>query len=162
MKGDRMGVYTCKVEGEYIIKEAGGKSIRPYELEFKVPDLGPDKTDIHYLSVIKNKLLTPALKKKYPGAITYRTHEMADRISDEPNKNQTGDKPKTVGQMNKTELTEYANANCPEINLEVYNTVDKMRTAIRDYEEGKEAFLKDQAELISEKELENTLKELNE
>ena len=159
--------HKCIVSGEYIKKEAGGKTLANYELEFKVPDLGEDKTDTHYMSVIKRELLTPALKAKYPGVVTYRTHEMVDRTfvaaSGTPApQTQTPQAPtKQVSSMNKTELTDYIQAHEYNIDLEIYSTVDKMRKAIKAYEENKDAFVQEQADLKAEIELKNTLSDLN-
>lgn len=63
--------------------------------------------------------------------------------------------------MNKTELTDYIQAHEYNIDLEIYSTVDKMRKAIKAYEENKDAFVQEQADLKAEIELKNTLSDLN-
>lgn len=159
--------YLCTVAGEYFESTAGGKRLASYELDFKVPSLGADKTDIHYMSVIKNKLLTRQLKAKYPNAITFRTYEMVDKKYIGPNQqpvNQPKAEPKakSIGSMNKTELLQYIASNCPEIDTEtVYTTVDKMRKAINAYQEDRSSFLQSQDDLKAEIELDKTLNELN-
>ena len=138
-------IHKCIVEGDYFAKEAGGKVIKRYELQFNVPDLGADKTDVHYMSVIKKTLLNKQLKAKYPSAVTYRTHEMVDRI---PTSAQgipapqvpAAPKARSVNSMNKTELIEYVAEQTPEIDIEIYNTVDKLRKSIMFYQDDKEAF----------------------
>ncbi len=63
--------YLVKVRGDYFAAAAGNrKIIARYELEVKLPTM--DRA----LSIIKNKLLDPLLKRKYPDYINYRTHEM--------------------------------------------------------------------------------------
>lgn len=161
--------HKCTVSGDFIKKEAGGKTNGTYEVTVNVPHLGDDKTDIHYMSVIKKELLQKALKAKYPNAITFRTHEMVDRTYVKPNGQSVQTAPSTpaepvkkVSSMNKTELTEYIQAHEYDIDIEtVYTTVDKMRKAIASYEENKEVFLKEQAGILAEIELKNTLADLN-
>ena len=162
--------HKCTVSGEFIKKEAGGKTNDTYEVTVNVPHLGEDKSDIHYMSVIKKELLQKALKAKYPSAITFRTHEMVDRTHVKPNGQSVqtaqpttpGEPVKKVSSMNKTELTDYIQAHEYDINIEtVYTTVDKMRKAIQSYEENKEVFLKEQADILAEIELKNTLADLN-
>lgn len=160
--------YLCTVAGEYFESTAGGKRLASYELDFKVPPLGEDKTDVHYLSVIKNKLLTKQLKAKYSNAITFRTYEMVDRKlvgsanGASQTKAQSAPKGKSIHSMNKNELIQYIASNCPEIDTEiVFNTVDKMRKAILAYCEDKSSFLQSQDDLKAEIELNKTLNELN-
>lgn len=154
--------YECTVAGEYFKSTPGGKVLAKYELNFNVPFLGDGKTDTHYMSVIKNKLLTPQLKAKYQGAITYRTYEMVDRKLKGAAQKTDAPKVKSIGEMNKTELTAYIQAHCPEIDFtEVHTTVDKMRKAIRAYEEDKEAFLDEQETIKEDMRLDKTLANLN-
>lgn len=158
--------YKCIVEGDYFAKEADGKVIKHYNLEFNIPDLGEDKSDTHYMSVIKSNLLNKQLKAKYPSAITYRTHEMVDRILIAEKGQTTSpvkqtDPTKSISSMNKTELTTFIQSNYPEIDLEINNTVDKMRQAVYGCQEDKEKFLKEQADIKAEIELQRTLNDLN-
>ena len=164
--------HKCTVAGEYIKKEAGGKTNDNYEVVVNVPHLGDDKADIHYMSVIKRELLQRTLKAKYPKAITFRTYEMVDRehiikdgkvVKATENAQTAPSSPtKNVSSMNKTELTDYIQAHELQIDIEkVYTTVDKMRKAIQFYETDKEAFIKEQDEILAEMELKETLADLN-
>lgn len=165
--------YKCTVAGDFIKKEAGGKTNGNYELSFNVPNLGPDKTDIHYMSIIKKELLQKKLKAKYPNAISFRTYEMVDRqlvdANDSPISQDTNretpphiSSTKNITSMHKTELLEYISVNNLDIDTEVLcTTVDKMRKAIKRYEENKELFLQEQKDALAEIELQNTLADLN-
>ena len=155
--------YKCSIEGDYFAKEAGGKTIRRYELDFNVPDLGPDKSDTHYMSIIKHNLLNKQLKAKYPAAITYRTHEMVDRVlcgaaPQTPTPQKQG---KSINSMNKNELLNYITVNNLNIDIEIYNTVDKLRKAISSIIENEASFLKEQADIKADIELKKTLNDLN-
>jgi len=161
--------YKCTVAGDYLKKEAGGKTLGNYEITVNVPYLGEEKTDTHYMTVIKKELLLKAIKAKHPTAITYRTHEMVDRTfvssgpsvqTEAPASDPTPSK--KVSSMNKTELIEYIQAHEYDIDIvEIYSTVDKMRKAIAMYEENSVSFLQEQADLKAEIELKNTLADLN-
>lgn len=72
-KGTTLRGYAVTVEGEYLVasKEVQGKKNKePYTITVNVPELEGA------LSVIKNKLLDKVLKMKYPGYITYMSHEI--------------------------------------------------------------------------------------
>lgn len=156
--------YECTVAGEFFKSTPGGKTLANYTLTFNVPDLGDNKTDTHYMSVIKNKMLNSGLKAKFPGAITFRTYEMVDRVF-KGAKSQAAPKPqggKKVSDMNRSELEAYIAQYCPEIDTkEVYTTVDKMRKAIKAYEADKAEFLAEQEEALEQIQLEQNLKQLN-
>lgn len=165
-------IHKCTVEGDYIKKEAGGKVLDRYELTFHVPHLGDDKHDTHYLSVIKKELLQKQLKAKYPRAITFRTHELIERKIVTPSgkelapANETPEqtapqKQKLPSSMNKVEITEYIQENEYQIDFEVYNTLDKLRKAVKSYETDAKVFLKEQAEIKAEIDLKKTLADLN-
>lgn len=67
--------YRVRVKGEYYASNPNGrgKIKKPYELSFNVPKLDGCQ------SVIKNKLLLMALRKKYPDAVRHRTFSVVDQ-----------------------------------------------------------------------------------
>lgn len=74
-KGAALRGYAVTVEGEYLVASTevqGKKNKCPYSVTVNVPALEGA------LSTIKNKLLDKVLKMKYPGYITFVTHEIVD------------------------------------------------------------------------------------
>jgi hypothetical protein len=74
-KGASVRGYAVTVEGEYLVASkdvAGKKNKLPYSLTVNVRELEGA------LSTIKNKLLDKMLRMKYPGYLTYATHEIVD------------------------------------------------------------------------------------
>ena len=162
-----MAHYKFTIGGDYYIKEAGGKAIRNYEIEVNVPLLpDPNASDTRYLTIIKKNLLNKIIKNRYPGAVSYRTHEIIDKVLIDENQS---DKPRTSNftvpkppsKMNKTELLSFIKMNNLPINLELYFTVDSMKKAIAKYNESPDAFLKKQEEEVSELEMKKLLTSLN-
>jgi hypothetical protein len=70
--------YRVTVAGTYYVRASDGKSkdLRNYELQFNLPHLYDPKTEKGALGIIVGKMLLPALKRHYPGALGYRTHEI--------------------------------------------------------------------------------------
>ena len=74
-KGTTVRGYAITVEGDYAVASTevpGKKMKKPYSITVNVPELEGA------LSVIKNKLLDKVLKMKYPGYLTFYTHEIVD------------------------------------------------------------------------------------
>jgi hypothetical protein len=159
--------YKCTVEGEYYAGTEQNSFLKNYTLDFKVPDLGADKSDLHYMSVIKKNLLLKQLKAKHQDATSFRTYEMVDRVLVDASKGTStpaapqAPAPKTVSSMNKTELINYIAVNNLEIDQTIYSTVDKMRYAIKSITDDSVKFLQEQADTKAEIDLQNTLNDLN-
>lgn len=74
-KGNAIRGYAVTLEGYYQVASAetpGKKMKKPYTITVNVPELDGA------LSTIKNKLLDKVLKMKYPGYLTYLTHEIVE------------------------------------------------------------------------------------
>lgn len=162
------GYYKCTIEGDYYAGLSGkGRTISRYKLVFNVPDLGADKVDGHYMSLIKKTLLLKQLKAKHIDAIDFRTYEMYDRVfvsgdgTLTPSTNQLPPKAKSINSMTKLELETHIKENRFNIDLSIHNTVDKMRKAITAYSENSTTFLQAQEDLRAQIDLDNTLNALN-
>jgi hypothetical protein len=121
--------YRVRVKGEYYAlgAEGRGKVKRPYTAEFNLASL--DKA----LSIIKNKLLTLALKKAHPDFAADRTCFIVDATPLSP----ATPKSNNLAYMDRGQLEEYVRASAPRIPIdpspENYPDVTHLREAIIDY-----------------------------
>jgi len=109
------------VEGEYYCLTEGHKDTQPYKEDFIVP------REEGALSLIVNKLLKARLQKKYPGAKTYRTHEItqtkpAGKVSTK----------KEIKDMNREELSNYIIANDLPLEAKDFWMVKDLRREVQD------------------------------
>ena len=129
-KGTAIRGYAVTLEGEYLVPaiESPGKKVKkPYRITVNVPELEGA------LSTIKNKLLDKVLKMKYPGYLTYVTHEIVEA------KPLTADTPPAanVAYMTLEQLQAHVRAigarECP-IDLAAYgDDVKNLRAAVVDW-----------------------------
>lgn len=125
-KGAALRGYAVTVEGEYLVASAevqGKKNKCPYKVTVNVPTLEGA------LSTIKNKLLDKVLKMKYPGYITYITHEIVEAkplTTDTP-------PPANVAYMGWDELVAHVRAEKLPITPAAYgDNVKELRRAVVD------------------------------
>jgi hypothetical protein len=118
--------YAVTVSGEYTVSSTevpGKKMKKPYTITVNVPELEGA------LSTIKNKLLDKVLKLKYPGYITFLTHEIVDT------KPLTADTPPAanVAYMSLSQLQNHVREQRLPIDLDKYGEdVKNLRTAVVD------------------------------
>lgn len=135
--------YRVVVVGDFyrLAKEGKGKVADRYELAFNLPALEGA------LSKIVGKLLLPALQKRYPGAIGYRTHEVK---SAEP---LTPDTPPTnsLQFMDRERLERYIVDNGVPIAPADYDDVLVLREAVIDHKLNPKDFEKREARKQAER-----------
>ena len=125
-KGTAVKGYAITVEGDYAvasIEVPGKKMKKQYSITVNVPELEGA------LSTIKNKLLDKVLKMKYPGYLTYYTHEIVDT------KPLTADTPPAanVAYMNLLQLQGHVRDQRLPIDVEKYGAdVKNLRAAVVD------------------------------
>jgi hypothetical protein len=126
-KGAAVRGYAITVEGKYTVActdVPGKKRDERYSLVVNVPELEGA------LSLIKNKLLDKMLRMKYPGYITYLTHEIVG------SKPLTTDTPPAanVAYMNLDDLRSHATRERMPIAVDQYgDDVKALRAAVVDY-----------------------------
>lgn len=116
--------YRIKVRGLYFANNPDGKGKvkRPYELEINVAQLDGAK------STIKNKLLLPALKRKFPDAVRHRTFHVVSATAltaDTP-------APDSLDYLTRGQLEGYARASKVPLDLGAYAATDSGTTALRE------------------------------
>lgn len=121
--------YRVRTKGEYFAPgpDGKGKIKKPYTAEFTLPQL------TGALSVIKNKLLAPTLRKKYPDFAADRTCYIIDAVPLNP----ATPKSNNLAYMDREQLEEYVRQSQPPIPLDPspanYPLVEHLREAIIDY-----------------------------
>lgn len=123
--------YRVVVVGDYYrpAKEGKGKVLARYELAFNLPYLVSPDGKTGALGIIVGKLLLPALQKKYPGAIGYRTHEVIKAEALTP------DTPPTTSlqYMDRERLERYIADNSVPIKASEYPDDAVLREAVMDH-----------------------------
>jgi hypothetical protein len=125
-QGTAVKGYAITVEGDYAVASTevpGKKMKKQYSITVNVPELEGA------LSTIKNKLLDKVLKMKYPGYLTYYTHEIVDT------KPLTADTPPAanVAYMNLAQLQNHVRDQRLPIDVEKYGSdVKNLRAAVVD------------------------------
>lgn len=100
-------MFKVKVQGQYIARSGvmnNEKIIKDYEIEGVIP------TMTAALSIVKNKLLTPALTAKYADYITYRTYHIIEVTPITPEAQAEYDK-KEIQYMSREALVRYVKEN---------------------------------------------------
>ena len=115
--------YAIKTRGLYFANnpEGKGKVKKPYEVVINVASLAAAK------SIIKNKLLLPALKKKYPDAVRHRTLHIVSAVpltADTP-------APDSLDYLTRAQLDGYARQSKVPVDLSAYAPNDPGTTALR-------------------------------
>lgn len=117
--------FRITVAGDYYVlaSEGNGKITKRYELSFNLPSVDGA------LGKIVGKLLVPALKKHYPGALGYRTHEVVSAVP------LTDDTPPTnsLQFMDRGRLERYIIDNAVPIDPKTYPDTAHLREACVDH-----------------------------
>lgn len=161
--------YVLTVEGTFV----QGKEEKPYKAVVKVPHLGEGKADTHYLSAVLSpkygNILKKAIIDKHGHCEYIHTHALVSReyVDEKGNKSLAvseavipGGEGITIHNMKKAELENLIKEKQYNIDLAVYNTVDKMRKAIVAYTDDKEAFLAQQEKDKEEARIKSQLEDL--
>lgn len=100
-------MFKVKVQGQYIARSgvmSNERIIKEYEIEGVIP------TMTAALSIVKNKLLAPALALKYADYITYRTYHIVEVTPQTPEAQVEYDK-KEIAYMSREALVQYVKQN---------------------------------------------------
>jgi len=156
-KGTSIKGYAVTLEGDYLVASTevpGKKMKKPYTITANLPSLEGA------LSVIKNKLLDKMLKMKYPGYITFTTHEIVDA------KPLTADTPPaaniaymTMGQL----CSHIESRDIPIYDIEATygDDVKALRAAVVDYTLNPKGFVEREAARQAERKEDAALEALN-
>jgi hypothetical protein len=117
--------YRIDIKGEYYANnpEGRGKIKRPYELSFNVGKAEGAP------SIIKNKLLPVALKKKYPDAVRHRTFHVIRVVPRDPAKTP---KSNNLAYMDREQLEQYVSFASVPVDLSTYEKTDEGTTNLRE------------------------------
>jgi hypothetical protein len=120
-------MFRVKVTGEYIARSPVSekeKIKRVYEIEGNIP------TANGALSIVKNKLLVPALTKKYPDYVSYLTHHIVELIPlDEKSAAEMSQA--EVSYMDRDRLLRYIKENALGVDARYYPDLFKLREAVK-------------------------------
>ena len=147
--------YRVRVKGEYLAAAPGGKGKikMPYELEVNVAKLEG------CLSVIKNKLIKPALRAKFPDFAAERTCAIVETT---PLNAQTP-KSRNLAYMDRADLEDYIASAEPAIPIDPreYHDVTHLRDAIIDYTQTPSGFAEREAERQAKRAEDREVADLN-
>lgn len=127
MKGIAGKGFKVTVVGQYIGKAehigGGGKPIKDYKIDVNLPSM--DRA----MSVIKNKLLTPTLSRKYADYTAYRTYHI---VGIEPLDKASAAAMKSLGvkYMGREALKEFIEENALPVDPLLYPDLFKLREAV--------------------------------
>lgn len=116
--------YRFDIHGEYYASNPDGKGKikRSYTLSFNVPRAEGAP------SIIKNKLLLPALRKKYPDAVRHRTFYVGKVVP----RNAGTPKLNNLAYMDREQLEQYALFASVPVDLKSYPQTDVGTTSLRE------------------------------
>lgn len=147
--------YRVTVVGEYLAQDPAGrgKIKKPYEVAFNLVQLEGA------LSVIKNRMLDAALKKKHPDFVTVRTNKIKDATPLSPDTPES----QNIAFMNRGQLTKYVLSAQPPVPVDpaAYPDVTHLRDAIIDYIQTPDGFKTREAARQVQRQLDRELAELN-
>jgi hypothetical protein len=141
------------VSGEYFAESptGRGKIAKPYEHSFNLPNLDAA------LSVIKNKLLDSALRKKHSDFIAVRTNKISEAVPLSPETPLSNN----LAYMNRAQLEAHiAHVRAPIVSA-TYAVLADLRDAIIDYTQTPDGFEKREKERQSKRHVDAELAELN-
>jgi len=130
--------YKVKVTGQYIARSPHSekeKIKKNYEVEGVIPSLASA------LSVVKNKLLGPALAKKYPDYVAFLTHHIINITPLDETSRERMTKTE-IAFMNRETLLRYIKENALPVDAAFYPDVLKLREAVQDAKEDPEGYQK--------------------
>ncbi len=147
--------YKVTVEGQYLVFASGDskrKELRRYLIEVNVKKMEGA------LSVIKNKLLEPALRKKYSDYVSFRSHSITEIVPlSKANANITP----TLDTMGSEAMKQYIEDKDLPIRVDLYSDLPSLKKAIQDCEADEDSFLVTQDLLEDRVAEDNDLAELN-
>ncbi len=146
--------YAVTVAGQYYAPaetSMGRKVTKPYEITVNVPKLEGA------LSVIKNELLAPAIKRKHPDYLGYRTYNV---IGARPLNAETPES-SNLAFMTRAQLEAYASSNRVPVVPAHYPKIEDLRAAVVDYTLNPEGFAKREGAKQAERAQRAELAELN-
>lgn len=149
--------FKVKVAGEYIARatQVGvGKQIRTYEIEVNIPSMDCA------LSVIKNKMLTPILSKKYHDYSSYRTYHIVE-VAPLDEASAAALKKVNVRYMGRENLLRRIDEENLPVDPDLYPDLFKLREAVIHAGTDPEGYLKKLALRRGDLELEVQLAQLN-
>ena len=120
-------MFKVKVVGTYVARSGimeKEKIRKNYEIEGNVPTL------VAVLSIVKNKLLGPALAAKYPDYVTFLTYHIVETIPLDDEARQEMDKTQ-VSFMDRPALLRFIKEHALKIKAEYYPDLFKFREAVR-------------------------------
>lgn len=157
MATQKMKGFKVKVVGEYYARsEVMGEKrvVKNYEFEANIPVLTAA------LSTVKNKLLTPVLKKKHKDYIMYRTYHITEITPlDETSRQQM--KKVEIAYMDRASLVEYIQENALPVESRLYPNLFDLRIAVQDAKTDPDAYLKKLALRRADLEMELQIADLN-
>jgi hypothetical protein len=149
--------YRVAVRGEYfaLAAEGKGKVKRTFDAVFNLPKLDGA------LSVIKNTLLKPYLRAKFPDFVADRTCAIVEATP----LSAATPKSNNLAYMDRAQLVEYVNSSEPRIPLDPseanYPNVVDLRDAVIDYVQTPQGFAKREAERQSKRQAARDLAAMN-
>ena len=145
--------WVVKVVGEYLAMAADGqkKVKRDYEAEFRLPHLDAA------LSVIKNKLLEPTLRKKYADFVGVRTHKIASATPMSPETPASNN----LQYMSREQLSSHILAIRAPIDASAYPEVTDLRDAVIDFTQTPKGFPEREAKRQKDRAEDRELRALN-
>lgn len=154
--------FRITVEGKYIVAETIGRnkvsSRKDYKIQVNVPEYNGSET----LSLIKNRLLEPALRRFDPAAKSYLTHSITgvEPLGEEAT--EVLSKVLTVRTMSVPQLVNFVKGQKLPLYLPLYvNDIESFRTHIEACQRDQKAFLIKQQELREDWEIQQELKRMN-
>lgn len=134
--------YSVQVEGEYIARPnitGGDRLVKKYEVTVNLPSM--DRA----MSVIKNKLLKPALLVKYDDFVVPRTYHIT-KIEALDEESQAALKKVPVQYMNRETLIQFIESENLPVDADLYPNLFKLREAVEGAQANPEDFAKKQEE----------------
>ncbi len=154
--------FKITVEGKYIVAETIGRnkvsSRKDYKITVNVPEYNGSET----LSLIKNRLLEPALRRFDPAAKSYLTHSITGVEPLGEAAVEGFAKVLTVRTMSVPQLVNFVKGQKLPLYLPLYvNDIESFRTNIEACQRDQKAFLVKQQELREDWEIQQELKRMN-
>lgn len=120
-----MDGYEITVGGECIVysdaaDRSKGKMTKPYEIKVRLKSLDSA------LSIIKNRVLEPVLRKKFPEYYKFRTHEILDVVP----LGDTSERADQIDAMNRQQLLKFIKDEGLPVDPSLFKKIGKLREAI--------------------------------
>jgi hypothetical protein len=131
-------MFKVKVQGEYVARSGNSskeKIKKRYEIEGKIPTINAA------LSVVKNKLLGPALAKKYPDYVIFLTYHIVEITPLDASAEQQMTKAE-VSFMDRPTLIRYIKENALPVDAAYYPDLFKLREAVQYAKDDAEGYVK--------------------